>query len=113
AAWQDRMRERLGGARHVIRRLEEEGRLAAEWSAGEAADYLFTTLSLATYQSLVVELRWSKARYIEHLGEVLAATLVKPTPAGAASRARSPARPRRSRRRVPPRRSRRRPRGRR
>jgi AcrR family transcriptional regulator len=88
AAWQDRMRGRHAGAQRVTRRLEEEGRLAAAWSASEAADYLFTALSLATYQSLVVELRWPKDRYIQHLREVLHATLVRPAPARSPPRAR-------------------------
>jgi AcrR family transcriptional regulator len=86
AAWQDRMQRRLAGAKFMIRRLQEEGLLDAAWNASDAADYLFTALSLATYQSLVVERRWPKKRYIERMRRVLHAALVTPTPARTAGR---------------------------
>jgi hypothetical protein len=66
------------GAESVIRWLENEGRLAAGWSAADAADYLFTTLSFATYQPLVLERHWPKARYIKRLRKMLHPTLVEP-----------------------------------
>jgi len=78
AAWQSRMTQRLGGARLVVQRLHREGRLAAGWTVPDAADFLFTALSHATYQSLVLERGWPKKRYVRHLRRVLRASLVKP-----------------------------------
>jgi AcrR family transcriptional regulator len=80
AAWQDRMKLRLAGARLVIRRLDEEGRLAARWNADEAADYLLNALSLASYQALVLDRGWSKERYVDRSWTVLHGTLVGPAP---------------------------------
>ena len=77
AAWQDEMRRRRGFAQAVVRRLDEEGRLADGWTAEEAADFLWATTSTWTYQALVVERGWSEERLVEQLKRVLRGALVR------------------------------------
>jgi AcrR family transcriptional regulator len=68
---------KLHAARRLARRLDEEGRLAAPWTAGTAADMLFALVSSDVIEALTVDRRWSRRRLAEHLSLLLRATFVR------------------------------------
>jgi AcrR family transcriptional regulator len=78
AAWQDRMRRRRALCRHVVRRLEAEGRLTPGIEAPEAADLAWALLGSRVHEDLVHVRRWSRRRYEAHLRALLRAALVAP-----------------------------------
>jgi hypothetical protein len=75
AVWQDRMAARRGVAAAVVRRLAEEGRLAPEWTEASATDFLWSMLSVWTYQALVEERGWALTDYAARLKTSLRAAL--------------------------------------
>jgi AcrR family transcriptional regulator len=77
AAWQDRMQALYEGCLEVVERLEHEGLLAEEWTVKSAADYFYVTLSLTTWEQLIIERGWSGEEYIQWLKTALMKTLLK------------------------------------
>jgi AcrR family transcriptional regulator len=77
AAWKDRMDDLYSGCRGVVEQLQREGRLAPEWSIEEASDLFWTSLSIATWDHLTVERRWTKAQYIQGLQRMMRRVLLK------------------------------------
>ena len=61
--WQDRLRSRLEICRAIAARLRREGILNQHWTAGAAAEVLWTVTSLRTWEDLVLERRWTAAQY--------------------------------------------------
>ena len=78
AAWQDRMRKRLARYQRLARWLAKEKVLGAGWTAREAAIFLWTATSLATYDQLVFEMRLSVSAYTKLLASMLRSTLQAP-----------------------------------
>ena len=76
AAWQDRMAFRREGIRRDIERLDNEGFLAAGWNVDEAADLVWSVLSIHTYEYLVLERGWSIEQLESRLLTVLRSALV-------------------------------------
>ena len=76
AAWQDRMTFRRTGIRQTIERLEAEGLLADGWKVDEAADFVWATLSVHTYEYLVVERGWTVDQLVRRMKTVVGCVLV-------------------------------------
>ena len=76
AAWRDRLDHRLAGARAVVGRLAEEGRLRPGLDPDVAADLVWTLTSSATWDDLVTRRGWSASAYREHLSALLVSALV-------------------------------------
>jgi AcrR family transcriptional regulator len=65
AAWRDRTGNRLRGARSIVQRLREEGRLHPTWATAEAAALLWELTSFHVWDDLVNEAQIPPGRYIE------------------------------------------------
>jgi hypothetical protein len=70
------MRSRHGACRRLMGWLAEEGRLADGWTVDAAADMLTALLSLDVIETLLVDRRWSRRRFVEHFRALLRATFV-------------------------------------
>ena len=64
AAWDDRMGVVYEACRDIVERLHGDGTLAPGWSLDEAADVLWTMLSIHSWESLVLERGWPVSRYV-------------------------------------------------
>jgi AcrR family transcriptional regulator len=78
AAWQDRMRRRLARYQRLARWLAKEKTLGEGWKTRDAAIFLWTATSLATYDQLVVEMHLSLSAYTRLLATMLRSTLQQP-----------------------------------
>ncbi|MBI2954247.1 MAG: helix-turn-helix transcriptional regulator [Chloroflexi bacterium] len=76
AAWQDRMSFRRDIARRAIEWLARDGLLAEGWNTDDATDFVWSLLSVHTYEYLVVERGWPIERCECHLQTVLRRTLI-------------------------------------
>jgi len=76
-SWQDRLQSRLTGCRSIVGRLAREGTLRRGLRPAVAADLLWALTSLRTWEDLVLQRRWSPARYQQHLYDVLLAMLTE------------------------------------
>ena len=56
--------------RDIIERLHRDGMLAPGWSLDEAADLLWTMLSIRNWESLTIERGWSTSRYVDRMQEL-------------------------------------------
>jgi AcrR family transcriptional regulator len=70
AAWDDRMGVVYEACRDIVERLHGEGALAPGWSLEEAADVLWTMLSIRSWESLVLERGWPVSRYVGRMQEL-------------------------------------------
>lgn len=77
AAWKEREHARLGRCEEVVKRLYDEGDLAARWRVATAAQCLWAVTSQRVWDDLVVDQGWSSARYRAHLTELLEAALLR------------------------------------
>jgi hypothetical protein len=77
AAWSDRMDVLREGGRSVIACLVREQTLAPEWNAAEAADMLWSMLSIAVWENLTIDCGWSNSQYIAGMQSVLKQALVR------------------------------------
>lgn len=77
AAWKDRMKAVYEGCHQVIRCLQQDNALAPEWTADEAADFMWATLAITTWEDLTIERGWSKGQYIERIEHVLKRVLLR------------------------------------
>lgn len=71
AALEDRMRMRRAGLTEILRKLEERGKLAPDWTVRQVADVLWEASAPSSYEHLVVERGWSVKtfeRWLVHLG---------------------------------------------
>jgi AcrR family transcriptional regulator len=71
AAWQGRMRARRALYAHVVKRLDDEGKLAEGLTTKEAVDLVWALLGSRVHEDLVVERGWSRRRYEDRLRALL------------------------------------------
>jgi len=77
AAWQDRMESlRNGPCRFLVEHLEEEGQLDSKWESETAADFLWTLISIQTWESLVIARGWTDEQYAARLKRVVKDVLI-------------------------------------
>jgi AcrR family transcriptional regulator len=67
AAWNDRMAAVRRGCRRAIEGLARDGDLSPEWTTDTASDMLWSMLSIAVWENLVIECGWPTARYVTHM----------------------------------------------
>lgn len=77
AAWDERMLAMRDGCRAAIEALESDGNLAEEWNTGEATDFLWTMLSVRSWEQLTQECGWSSHQYIHWMQAVARKTFVE------------------------------------
>jgi AcrR family transcriptional regulator len=70
AAWDDRMVAVYDACRDIIERLRRDGMLVAGWATDEAADLLWTMLSIRNWESLTRERGWSVDHYVERMQDL-------------------------------------------
>ena len=70
AAWDDRMGVVNDACRNIVERLHCDGTLASGWSLDEAADLLWSMLSIRNWESLTLERGWSTSRYVGRMQEL-------------------------------------------
>ena len=63
SAWRERMAELRAALRRALERVADDGRLAAGWSVGPAADWAWSRIQPSTYAHLVQECGWTRAEY--------------------------------------------------
>ena len=77
AAWDDRMDVVHEACRNIVERLHREGMLAPRWSLEEAADLLWTMLSIRNWESLTLERGWPTSRYVGRMQELTKRAFVR------------------------------------
>ena len=78
-AWQDRQDDRLAGCRAVVARIDAEGCLRPGLDPALAADLIWTTTSIETWDDLVAKRGWSAEQYRTWVAELLlSAATVRP-----------------------------------
>ena len=70
AAWDDRMGVVHEAWRDIVERLHRDGMLAPEWSIEEAADLLWTMLSIRNWEHLTIDCGWSTSQYVDRMQEL-------------------------------------------
>jgi AcrR family transcriptional regulator len=80
AAWNDRMQAVRHGCVAAVAALKRDDELTAELSEDEAADVLWTLLSVRTWEQLRMDCGWSQERYIEVIQATAARTLLARQP---------------------------------
>ncbi len=81
-AWQDRQDDRLAGCRAIVARIEAEGRLRPGLDPALAADLIWTTTSIETWDDLVAKRGWSAADYRTWMAELLLSSVTVPRDPG-------------------------------
>jgi AcrR family transcriptional regulator len=79
SAWQNRLQDRHAGCKAIVKRLAKEGSLRHGISIEIATDILWTITSLRTWEDLILERRWKRSEYREHVSEVLMRVLTSQT----------------------------------
>jgi AcrR family transcriptional regulator len=78
AAWDDRMGAVRASCRRTIEALHRDGMLAPEWSSREeAADLLWTMLSVRNWEQLTIECGWSVEQYVDRMQKLAKRTFVR------------------------------------
>ena len=77
AAWDDRMGALRNGCRSIIRCLKRDEMLALDWDLEQAADLLWSMISVSVWENLTVECGWSNRQYISRMQAVLKQTFVR------------------------------------
>jgi len=77
AAWDDRMGVVYEACRDIVERLHRDETLAPGWSLEEAADVLWTMLSICSWESLVLERGWPVGRYVGRMQELARRAFVR------------------------------------
>jgi len=67
AAWHDRMADVRRSCHKTISSLDQTGVLADAWKIKPAADVLWTLLSVAGYEQLTLDAKWSTKQYVKHM----------------------------------------------
>jgi hypothetical protein len=63
--------------RNIIERLQRDGTLAPGWALDEAADLLWTMLSIRNWEHLTNDCGWSQGQYVARMQELLKRALVR------------------------------------
>jgi len=82
AAWDDRLRAVHDACRDIVERLRREGALGPGWATDEAADLLWTMLSIRNWESLTRERGWALDRYVDRMQDLTKRVFVR-EPGGA------------------------------
>jgi AcrR family transcriptional regulator len=77
AAWDDRMRAVYDACRDIIERLRRDGALVPGWPTDEAADLLWTMLSIRNWESLTRERGWSVDHYVDRMQDLTKRVFVR------------------------------------
>lgn len=80
-AWLDRVRNRRRATRRMARRLARWGRLAPGFTVATAGDWLAAQGSVELWEELVVDLGWSRQRFVEVMAKTFRRTLLVPSEA--------------------------------
>jgi AcrR family transcriptional regulator len=75
-AWADRIGDLHEAFRLAVRRVADDGRLAAGWTADTGADWAWARVQPSTFAHLVAERGWSPGDYTERTLRALLAELV-------------------------------------
>lgn len=75
-AWNERMSAMRDGCRAAIESLEGDGSLSKAWNTREAIDFLWTMLSVRSWEQLTQECGWSSRKYIRRMQAVARQTFV-------------------------------------
>jgi AcrR family transcriptional regulator len=76
AAWNTPVAERRRMSEAIVRKLQDEGHLAREWTVAEATDFLLVLTGIRMWEDLVVDCGWSAQQYAENVGRVARRTLI-------------------------------------
>jgi AcrR family transcriptional regulator len=76
SAWEDRMDGFRSVCGLLVKRLQKDEALAHGWSPADAADLMWTTLSISTWRALTRGRQWSQARYVQRMWRHLERSLV-------------------------------------
>jgi AcrR family transcriptional regulator len=77
AAWNDRMRAVHDACRDIIEKLRRDGTLAPGWPTDEAADLLWTMLSIRNWESLTRERGWPVDHYVNRMQDLTKRVFVR------------------------------------
>src|SRR5215213_6751741 len=77
AAWDDRMGVVREACRNIVDRLHRDGTLAPGWAGEEAADLLWTMLSIRNWENLTLERDWPAGRYVGRMQELTKRAFVR------------------------------------
>lgn len=77
AAWDDRMGAVHDACRDIIGRLYADGMLNGGWSLDEAADLLWTMLSIGNWEDLTTGCGWTTGRYIAGMQDLTRRAFVR------------------------------------
>jgi len=76
----DRMAALREGCLTILRQVNRDGApaipLAAPWTVETAADFFYATLSIPTWESLIIERGWSREEYVERVALAIKRTLL-------------------------------------
>lgn len=76
AAWEGRMDAVREGCEAAVAALEKDGSLSPDLSRTEAADLLWSLLSVRVWEHLCVDCGWHQERFIAHMQRTLARALI-------------------------------------
>ena len=77
AAWDDRMGVVYEACRDIIEKLRRDGTLVPGWPADEAADLLWTMLSIRNWESLTRERGWPVDHYVNRMQDLTKRVFVR------------------------------------
>jgi AcrR family transcriptional regulator len=77
AAWDDRMGAVYDACRDIIERLRRDGTLVPGWPMEEAADLLWTMLSIRNWENLTRERGWSVDHYVDRMQDLTKRVFVR------------------------------------
>jgi len=77
AAWDDRMGVVYEACRDIIEKLRRDGTLVLGWPTDEAADLLWTMLSIRNWESLTRERGWSVDHYVNRMQDLTKRVFVR------------------------------------
>jgi AcrR family transcriptional regulator len=77
AAWDDRMGAVYDACRDIIEKLQRDGTLVPGWPTDEAADLLWTMLSIRNWESLTRERGWSVDHYVNRTQDLTKRVFVR------------------------------------
>jgi AcrR family transcriptional regulator len=80
AAWNDRMNAVRESCRATIEALHRDGALAPQWNCEEAADLLWTMLSIRNWEQLTQVCGWSTGKYVAWMQTLVKRAFVKEEP---------------------------------
>jgi len=60
----------------IIKKLSEENKRSLDWDEKSAADFLWTLISIQSWEQLTLECNWSNDQYISHITQTVMASIV-------------------------------------